>query len=97
MTRDDFSKTCLARRSLLCNSGGRAPCRGKAVGTALRGDAIALENGVCRYEIGVDGKNRALVGLADGKDYGEPGQPFMVAGRGRRHGLRRRSNWRAAS
>ena len=51
---------------------------------ALRGDAIVLENAACRYEIGVDGKNRALVNLADGKDYGVPGQPFMLAGQGQK-------------
>jgi len=51
---------------------------------ALRGDAIVLENPLCRYEIGIDGKNRALVCLADGKDYGVPGQPFMIAGEGQK-------------
>ncbi len=48
----------------------------------VRNGAIVLENTACRLEIGADGKHRALVNLADGKDYGEPGQPFMVAGRG---------------
>ena len=32
-------------------------------------DRIVLENQVCRYEIGRDGKNLALVNLADRKDY----------------------------
>jgi len=50
----------------------------------VRGDAIVLQNEVCRYEIGADGMNRALVGLAEGKDYVEPGQPFMLAGQGQK-------------
>jgi hypothetical protein len=45
-------------------------------------EAIVLENEVCRYEVGTDGKNRALVGVADRKDYARPGTPFMLAGLG---------------
>ena len=44
--------------------------------------AIELRNEVCRYEVSTDGRNRALVGLADNVDHCEPGQPFMVLGRG---------------
>jgi hypothetical protein len=44
--------------------------------------AVVLENEVCRYEIGADGKNRALVSLADKQDYAQPGVPFMLAGQG---------------
>jgi hypothetical protein len=50
----------------------------------IRGDAIVLQNEFCRYEIGTDGKNRAVVGLADGKDFVESGQPFMIAGQGQK-------------
>jgi len=44
--------------------------------------AVVLENELCRYEIGTDGKNRALVNLADWQDYAQSGVPFMVAGQG---------------
>ncbi len=44
--------------------------------------AVLLENEVCRYEIGTDGKNRALVNLTDQQDYAQPGVPFMLAGQG---------------
>ena len=40
-------------------------------------EAVVLENAVCRYEIGLDGVNRALINRADGKNYCAPGQPFM--------------------
>jgi len=66
---------CLAGGILAAES-PRAP--------TVRGDAIVLENEVCRYEIGADGKNRAVVALAEGKDYIEPGQPFMLAGQGQK-------------
>ncbi|MCY2988645.1 MAG: hypothetical protein NTY19_12365 [Planctomycetota bacterium] len=46
--------------------------------------AVVLENSVCRYEIGTDGKNRALINLADQQDYAQPGVPFMLAGQGPR-------------
>ncbi|MBI3920854.1 MAG: hypothetical protein HY318_05490 [Armatimonadetes bacterium] len=46
------------------------------------GDAFVLRNSACRYDIGVDGKNRSFVDLATKKDYCEPGQPFMVVARG---------------
>jgi hypothetical protein len=48
----------------------------------LTPDAIVLENQVCRYEIGRDGKNRALMNLADRKDYLRTWTPLMCAGRG---------------
>jgi hypothetical protein len=48
----------------------------------VAGQAVVLENEVCRYEIGTDGYNRALVSLADRQDYAQPGAPFMLAGRG---------------
>ncbi len=44
--------------------------------------AVVVENEVCRYEIGTDGKNRTLVNLADQQDYAQPGVPFMLAGQG---------------
>ena len=44
--------------------------------------AIVLENEFCRYEIGLDGKNRALVNRVDKQDYAQPGVPFMIAGQG---------------
>lgn len=40
--------------------------------------AIVLENDVFRYEIGIDGMNRALVNRTDKKDYCEPKVPFML-------------------
>ena len=43
-------------------------------------DAIVIENEVCRYEIGLDGKNRAVVDRAAKKDYCQP-NPLMLAGR----------------
>ncbi len=43
--------------------------------------AVILENGLCRYEIGVDGKNRSFVNRAEGKDLDRPGTPFMLVGR----------------
>jgi len=46
--------------------------------------AVVLENEICRYEIGADGKNRALLNLADTQDYAQPGVPFMVAGQGQK-------------
>ncbi|MCX7599123.1 MAG: hypothetical protein N2512_09685, partial [Armatimonadetes bacterium] len=41
-----------------------------------------LENLLCRYVISADGVNRAFVNRKTGKDYCEPGYPFMFAGRG---------------
>ena len=43
-------------------------------------DGIVLQNEVCQYTIGTDGKNRALVDLADQQDYSPPAAPFMLAG-----------------
>jgi len=48
----------------------------------LAAGAIVLENELCRYEIGLDGKNRALVNLGDKHDCLVTGQPFMVVGQG---------------
>jgi hypothetical protein len=48
----------------------------------LSAGAIVLENESCRYEIGLDGKNRSLAGLGDKRNYLESGQPFMVVGQG---------------
>ncbi len=45
-------------------------------------DAILLENQVCRYAIGRDGKNLAFVNRADGKDYLQSCTPLMRVGRG---------------
>lgn len=45
-------------------------------------EAVVLQNELCRYEIGNDGTNRALVNLADQQDYAESGSPFMILGRG---------------
>lgn len=55
-----------------------------AAAPRLAGQAVTLENEVCRYEIGTDGKNRALVNLADKQDYAQAGAPFMVAGQGQK-------------
>ena len=41
-------------------------------------NAVVIATETCRYEIGADGRNRAFVNLAEGKDYAEPGQPVMV-------------------
>lgn len=43
---------------------------------------VVLQNDPCRYVICADGTNRAFINRADGKDYCEPGHPFMLAGRG---------------
>lgn len=48
----------------------------------MRGEAIVLQMETCRYEIGRDGRSRAFVDLATGRDYLEAGHPFMVIGRG---------------
>ena len=48
------------------------------------GESIVLDTESCRYEIGVNGQNRAFVNLATGKDYVELGQPFMLVGHGDR-------------
>lgn len=48
----------------------------------LKGQAVVLENELCRYEIGVNGLNRALLSRADQKDYLRPGSTFMVIGQG---------------
>ena len=48
-------------------------------------DAIVLENEICRYEIGRDGKNRALVNLADKKDYLQAATPLMRVGRAQQY------------
>ena len=40
-----------------------------------------LENDVCRWEVGLDGKTRAMVNRSDGKNYAQPGTPVMIAGR----------------
>ena len=55
-----------------------------AAPTALKTtpEAIVAENGVCRYEIGRDGKNRALMNLSDKKDYLKSPTPLMRPGRG---------------
>ena len=55
---------------------------GHEAGPTLAGDAVVLENGVCRYEIGLDGKNRAFADAGRRKDYCAPGQPFMMAAQG---------------
>ena len=61
---------------------GRAPAEPLPFTPRAASDAIVLENQACRYEIGLDGKNRAFVNLADGKNHAQPGTPFMLAGRG---------------
>ncbi len=48
----------------------------------MAGEAIVLENEVCRYTIGSDGQNRSFVDRATGKEYCTPGFPVMIAGRG---------------
>ncbi len=48
-------------------------------------EAIVLENEVCRYEIGRDGKNRAMRNLADKKDYLRSATPLMRVGRAEQH------------
>lgn len=45
-------------------------------------DAIALATQTYRYEIGRDGRNRAFVDLASGRDYIEPDQPSLAVGSG---------------
>lgn len=47
----------------------------------LSGDNIVLQNKTCRYEIGLDGKNRTFIDLSDGKNYCKVGEPFMVVGK----------------
>jgi len=51
-------------------------------GPVIAGGAVVLENESCRYEIGLDGKNRSLIGLGDKQECLQPGQPFMLLGRG---------------
>ncbi len=46
--------------------------------TAAAAPPIVVENAGFRYEIGADGINDAFINRADGKDYCEPGQPFMA-------------------
>lgn len=53
-----------------------------AVEPVLKGQASVLDNDLCRYEIGTNGLNRALVSRTDQKDYARPGSPFMVIGQG---------------
>jgi len=48
----------------------------------IAGGAVVLENESCCYEIGLDGKNRSLVGLGDKQECLQPGQPFMLLGKG---------------
>ncbi len=43
-------------------------------------EGVVLQNEVCRFTIGNDGKNRSLVNLADEQDHSLPGSPFMLAG-----------------
>jgi hypothetical protein len=57
---------------------------GQTTASSAAGDVIVLENQVCRYEIGTDGKNRALINLADKQNYALPGVPFMLAGEGQK-------------
>ena len=45
-------------------------------------DAVALATETYRYEIGRDGRNRAFVDLASGRDYIEPDQPSLAVGSG---------------
>ena len=59
----------------------QAYAAGEKDGVRVAGGAIVLENTSCRCEIGLDGRNRAFVNLAENKDYCQPGEPFMVIGR----------------
>ena len=63
-------------------TGGTAGSAALAASPQATEHAVVLENSVCRYEIGTDGKNRALVCLADKQDHAQPGVPFMLAGQG---------------
>ena len=63
-------------------SGGPAGSAEPVVLPRTTDQAVVLENEVCRYEIGTDGKNRALICLADQQDYAQPGVAFMLVGQG---------------
>ncbi len=67
-SRSWFASEAVAWMAVFLGSGAAAVAAPPAMPNAAS-DRIVLENEVCRYEIGGDGRNRALVSLADKKDY----------------------------